>query len=90
MDLSALKDSKTTLPGLGMICLTILILAGKVPVEFLLQKLPWDYIVAGAFGLGGSVLLGVNSAKPPASPGIQAAAPPAPSQAPPPPAPPAG
>jgi hypothetical protein len=63
LDLSALKDSKTTLPGLGLICLTILILAGKIPVELLLQKLPWDYIIGAIFGGGGIALLGANSNK---------------------------
>ena len=63
MDLSALKDSKTTLPGLGMILLTILILSGKLPVELLLQKLPVDYIIGAIFGGGGIALLGANSNK---------------------------
>ncbi|MEW6657262.1 MAG: hypothetical protein AB1424_01250 [Thermodesulfobacteriota bacterium] len=64
MDLSALKDSKTTLPGLAMILLTILILSGKLPVELLLQKLPVDYIIGAIFGGGGVALLGANSYKP--------------------------
>ncbi len=64
MDLSALKDSKTTLPGLAMILLTILILSGKLPVELLLQKLPVDYIIGAIFGGGGVALLGANSNKP--------------------------
>lgn len=64
MDLSALKDSKTTLPGLGMILLTILILSGKLPVEVLLQNLPVDYIIGAIFGGGGIALLGANSNKP--------------------------
>jgi hypothetical protein len=79
MDLSALKDSKTTLPGLGMILLTILILSGKLPVELLLQKLPVDYIIGAIFGGGGVALLGANSNTsssppvPPASPAPPAA-----------------
>jgi hypothetical protein len=68
MDLSALKDSKTTLPGLGMILLTILILSGKLPVELVLQKLPVDYIIGAIFGGGGIALLGANSNKPAAPP----------------------
>ncbi len=64
IDLSALKDKKTTLPGLGMILLTILILSGKLPVEVLLQKLPVDYIIGAIFGGGGVALLGANSNKP--------------------------
>ena len=64
MDLSALKDSKTTLPGLAMICLTILILSGKLPVEVLLQKLPVDYIIGAIFGGGGIALLGANTKTP--------------------------
>jgi hypothetical protein len=68
MDLSALKDSKTTLPGLGMILLTILILSGKLPVELVLQKLPVDYIIGAIFGGGGIALLGANSNKPAAAP----------------------
>jgi hypothetical protein len=79
MDLSALKDSKTTLPGLGMILLTILILSGKLPVEVLLQNLPVDYIIGAIFGGGGIALLGANSNNPspppvpPASPAPPAA-----------------
>lgn len=74
MDLSALKDSKTTLPGLGMILLTILILSGKLPVEVLLQKLPVDYIIGAIFGGGGIALLGANSNKP-SPPPVQQASP---------------
>ncbi len=78
MDLSALKDSKTTLPGLAMILLTILILSGKLPVELLLQKLPVDYIIGAIFGGGGVALLGANSNKPSLPPAEQVpAAPPA-------------
>ena len=84
MDLSALKDSKTTLPGLGMILLTILILSGKLPVEVLLQNLPVDYIIGALFGGGGIALLGANSNKPSSPPAQQA--PPAPVAAPAPPA----
>ena len=72
MDLSALKDSKTTLPGLGMILLTILILSGKLPVELLLQKLPVDYIIGAIFGGGGIALLGANSNKASEPPAAQA------------------
>ncbi len=77
MDLSALKDSKTTLPGLAMILLTILILSGKLPVELLLQKLPVDYIIGAIFGGSGVALLGANSNKPspPQAPATPAAAP---------------
>ncbi len=77
IDLSALKDKKTTLPGLGMILLTILILSGKLPVELLLQKLPVDYIIGAIFGGGGVALLGANSNKPspPQAPPSPAAAP---------------
>jgi hypothetical protein len=63
MDLSALKDTKTTLPGLAMICITILILAGKIPIDLILQNLPWGYIVSAVFGVGGIGLLGVNTNK---------------------------
>ncbi len=75
IDLSALKDKKTTLPGLGMILLTILILSGKLPVELLLQKLPVDYIIGAIFGSGGIALLGANSnelSPPPVSPASSA------------------
>ncbi len=87
MDLSALKDSKTTLPGLAMILLTILILSGKLPVELLLQKLPVDYIIGAIFGGGGVALLGANSNK--SSPPPAEQAPTAPPAAPAPPATPA-
>ncbi len=87
MDLSALKDSKTTLPGLAMILLTILILSGKLPVELLLQKLPVDYIIGAIFGGGGVALLGANSNKP--SPPLAEQAPATPPAAPAPPASPA-
>lgn len=84
IDLSALKDKKTSLPGLGMILLTILILSGKLPVELLLQKLPVDYIIGAIFGGGGVALLGANSNKPSPPPVQQV--PPAPPAAPTPPA----
>ena len=61
-DLSALKDGKTTLPGLAMICLTILILSGKISPD-MLKNLPWDYIFGIIFGGGGIALLGANSKK---------------------------
>lgn len=61
IDLSALKDQNTTLPGLAMICITILILAGKIDVMMLVQKLPWDKIIAFLFGGGGIALLGANT-----------------------------
>ncbi len=63
MDLSALKDTKTTLPGLAMICITILILAGKIPIDLILQNLPWGYIISAVCGVGGIGLLGANSNK---------------------------
>ncbi len=65
MDWSALKDLKTTMPGLVLICLTILILAGKVDVN----KLPLDAMVSLALGSSGVVLLGAKSSpQPPPDP----------------------
>ena len=46
-----------------MICITILILAGKIPIDLILRNLPWGYIVSALFGVGGIGLLGANGNK---------------------------
>ena len=80
MDLSALKDGKTTLPGLAMICITVLILAGKISVNEIMQQIPWEYVLALIFGGGGATLLGAKS-RPAESIPQEANLPPVPNQA---------
>lgn len=64
IDLSALKDLKTTPLGLAMICLTVLLLSGKVSMDAL-RGWPWEIIIGILCGGGGAALLGANSKAPP-------------------------